>query len=83
MAVCLGAPGNGTWARLWNRADPCGDGSIQVCAQIGAPGLLATVHQVTLAVMGDSDLVSFFDELAGNFTGWDGVRDRCGSPSTG
>ncbi|WP_330256136.1 DUF6228 family protein [Nocardia sp. NBC_00565] len=72
--VSLGAPGDGTWARLWNRVDPWGDDSIQVCVQIGAPGLLAAVHQVTLTVMGESDLVWFFDDLAGNFTGWDGAR---------
>ncbi|WP_327096456.1 DUF6228 family protein [Nocardia vinacea] len=74
MAISLGAPGDGTWARLCNRVDQWGDNSIQVCVRIGAPGLLAAVHQVTLAVMGDSDLVWFFDDLARNFTGWDGAR---------
>ncbi|MFD4431297.1 DUF6228 family protein [Nocardia sp. NPDC058497] len=73
MAVSLGAPGDGTWVRLWHRVDPWGDNSIQVCVRIGAPGLLAAVHQVTLSVMGDCDLVSFFDDLTGDFTGWDGA----------
>jgi hypothetical protein len=74
LAVSLGTPDYGTWARLWNPADPWDDGSINACAQIGAPGLLATVHGVTLAVMGDSDLATFLDGLAEDFTGWDGTR---------
>jgi uncharacterized protein DUF6228 len=74
LGVSLGTPGRGTWVRLWNRADPWDDGSIRACAQIGAPGLLATVHGVTLAVMGGNDLAPFLDGLAGDFSGWDGTR---------
>ena len=72
--MSVGTPSYGTWARLRNRADPWGDGSIKACAQIGAPGLLATVHGVTLAVMGGSDLAPFLDGLARDFNGWDGAR---------
>jgi hypothetical protein len=73
-AVSLGVPAYGTWARLQNRVDPWGVGSIGVCVQIGAPGLLATLHQVTLSVISPGDLVSFFDGLAGDLAGWDGTR---------
>lgn len=74
LAVSVSTPGYGTWARLYNRADPWCDGSIKVCAQIGAPGLLATVHDVTLAVMGGNDLLPFLDGLARDFAGWTGTR---------
>ncbi|MFC4377329.1 DUF6228 family protein [Nocardia halotolerans] len=74
IAVSLGAPGDGAWVSIRNRVDPWGDNSIEACVQLGAPGLLAVVHQVTLSVMGDCDLLTYFDDLTGRFTGWEGSR---------
>ncbi|MFD3506609.1 DUF6228 family protein [Nocardia sp. NPDC058666] len=73
MEVLLGAALDGTWVRLRKRADPWGEGGICACVQIGAPGLSAAVHNVTLSVMGEGDLVPFFDALADNFAGWEGA----------
>lgn len=72
--LSAGTPDQGTWVRLCHRVDPWNDGSIDVCAQIAAPGLTATLHGVTLSVMGGTDLVPFLDGLATDFTGWDGTR---------
>ncbi|MGW4634267.1 DUF6228 family protein [Nocardia sp. NPDC004415] len=71
----MGDPGFGTWVRLGNRVDPWDDGSVQVCVEVGGPGLRAALHRVTLAVMGECDLVPFFDGLCADFAGWDGVRE--------
>ncbi|MEU4599917.1 DUF6228 family protein [Nocardia sp. NPDC023988] len=73
-SVCLGEPGHGTWVRLWNRVDPWGDNSARVCVQVGGPGMAAMLHQVTVSLMGDRDLVSFFQSLSDDFAGWGGVR---------
>lgn len=61
-----------TWLRLWNRADPLGEGYIQICAEIGADNMQAAAHGFTLAYMKDS-LTPFLDHLADQFTGWDGT----------
>ncbi len=61
-----------TWVRLWNRADPWGDGSSHVCAAIGADGLHAAVHGVTLAVW-EETLTPFLEGLSEQFTGWEGT----------
>ncbi|NKX90935.1 DUF6228 family protein [Nocardia coubleae] len=37
-------------------------------------GLAAELHQVTVSLLGDRELVSFFESLGADFAGCDGVR---------
>ncbi|HJP79784.1 MAG TPA: DUF6228 family protein [Pseudonocardiaceae bacterium] len=71
QAVMLASAEDGTWLRLSNCVDAWGDGSIQVCVEVGAEGLHAVMHGVTLGIYGDT-LTPFFTDLAERFRGWDG-----------
>ncbi|MFD9736680.1 DUF6228 family protein [Umezawaea sp. NPDC059074] len=64
---------SGAWVRLWNRHDPWGDGSVRVCIEIGALGLRALVHDVTVGIWAD-EFSPFLEEVAESFTGWEGTR---------
>lgn len=72
QAVELVSNDHETRVRLWNRVDPWGEGSIQICVEAGGDGLCAAAHGVTLAFMGDT-LTPFLDHLADQFAGWDGA----------
>jgi uncharacterized protein DUF6228 len=72
QAVELVSNDHETWLRLWNRADPFGEGYLQICVEIGTGGLRAAAHGVTLAIMFDP-LTPFLDRLADQFAGWDGT----------
>lgn len=75
-AVTLGEPRGGPRIRLWNRIVP-EENVIKVCAEIAVASatdnLVAAVHGVQLAVMGE-DLTPFLDALAEGYAGWEGVR---------
>jgi Family of unknown function (DUF6228) len=75
-ALSMGEP-QGPWVRLWNRLDPWGDGSVEVCAELASgsdnESLTATAHGVRLGVMGET-LSGFLGDLAEDFAGWAGVR---------
>jgi len=76
-AVTIGSSAS-SWVRLWNRLDPWGDGSIDVCVQVAVETatehLRAEAHGVTLGVMGGEDLSPFLAGLVENFQGWKGVQ---------
>ena len=75
-AVTLKEPGDGPRIRLWNRTVP-EDDVIEMCAEIATAdstdNLVATIHGVTLAVMGEG-LTPFLDALVDAFAGWEGAR---------
>jgi hypothetical protein len=58
--------------RFCDRFRPDGD-SVHYAIEAGAPGLNARVDEV-VAWIWDVDLVSFLEELARDFRGWDGER---------
>jgi hypothetical protein len=83
QVVTLASIEAGTWLRLWNCVDRWGDGSIQVCVEVGAEGLRAAMHAVTLKIGGDS-LTPFLQDLAQRFRGWEGTLNwRSLEPRTG
>ncbi|RKT70113.1 hypothetical protein DFJ66_3356 [Saccharothrix variisporea] len=68
----------GTWITFSNPVDPHGDGSREICVDLGYDSnvetLHCTAHGVTVGVMEPDPLSRFLQTLVDDFAGWPGPR---------